>query len=314
MTQASIEKYKQLLGSRLEEISAQKSLDARKAAWASFVSCRKSNTQPSSLVKQPAQLFNSHAAPFFWLLLDDWINTGFDQVLLKMLSTKPEERPKPSEILEATWFKKEIEIPEEGNRVEFTCPDYPISELRVMFYTWCATLGLSLLTFCICIGGACCTLIKDVPAWKWSMPWGGLMVIAAPISEFYVLDPIPAYVFLLLMFPLGLILLMAPCEIKALKERKLLLVQISAAICAMLLAAHQWAIAFMAGYPKDAAGQVLIGLVNLPWAVFQAFLTISGLPCFYGLGCLVIAMLSSWMPAGTQTASEPVVELQSVPA
>lgn len=57
--------------------------------------CRTSKTHATTLYALP-DLKATQVPKFFWTLVDDWMKTGFDEVLLKALSTEPTERPKPS--------------------------------------------------------------------------------------------------------------------------------------------------------------------------------------------------------------------------
>lgn len=90
----SIEHYKKLFDERLEAIRKATG-NERKAAWASLVHCRTSKTHATTLYALP-DLKATQVPKFFWTLVDDWMKTGFDEVLLKALSTEPTERPKPS--------------------------------------------------------------------------------------------------------------------------------------------------------------------------------------------------------------------------
>ncbi|CAJ1327948.1 unnamed protein product [Effrenium voratum] len=38
-------------------------------------------------------------------IISEWVDTGFDEVLIQSLSAVPAERPPPSKVLESEWFQ-----------------------------------------------------------------------------------------------------------------------------------------------------------------------------------------------------------------
>jgi len=173
----SVVQYKKLFDQRLEAIRTATG-NKRKAAWASLVHCRTSKRFATTLYPLP-DMKATKVPKFFWTLVDDWMKTGFDEVLLKALSTKPAERPKPSEILEAQWFS--ADTPKvSGTSVEFTCPDFAASQAYYQIGAGCISGILLMLTCCVCCCGCCGTCCCQIPAWKWASVSGGILVVASP--------------------------------------------------------------------------------------------------------------------------------------
>jgi len=198
----SVVQYKKLFDQRLEAIRTATG-NKRKAAWANLVHCRTSKRFATTLYPLP-DMKATKVPKFFWTLVDDWMKTGFDEVLLKALSTKPAERPKPSEILEAQWFS--ADTPKvSGTSVEFTCPDFAASQAYYQIGAGCISGILLMLTCCVCCCGCCGTCCCQIPAWKWASVSGGILVVASPFFAFFLMEGILLFcVFLLLMVPLGL--------------------------------------------------------------------------------------------------------------
>ncbi|CAE7205449.1 SAMS2 [Symbiodinium sp. KB8] len=270
----SIEHYKKLFDERLEAIRKATG-NERKAAWASLVHCRTSKTPATTLYALP-DLKATQVPKFFWTLVDDWMKTGFDEVLLKALSTEPTERPKPSKILEAQWFN--ADTPKvSGASVEFTCPDLAPSQA---FYQMRAGLVASILGFvslCVCCGGTCGTCCCKIAAWKWASVWGGILVVASPFLAFFLMESIFLFcMFLLLMVPLGLAMMcLQPLAERAGKgmEKKVKLgivglSALAALACSLCLFNPMAAVELIP--PKLKFGQVPLGGRMYLWALLAA--------------------------------------------
>eukprot|EP00913_Durusdinium_trenchii_P029314 g27481.t1 len=96
--------------------------------------CGDCDAEPGQVMAKPTNMGTTKTQDFFWILVDDWIlgcakkRAGFDEVLVKMLSTDPAQRPKPSEVLEHAWFKQHTVAA--GVPQTYTCPSMPASELE----------------------------------------------------------------------------------------------------------------------------------------------------------------------------------------
>ena len=99
-TDVSIVHYKKFFNERLEAIRKATG-DERKAAWASLVHCRTSKTLAATPNFYSLPEMQATRVPkFFWTVVDDWMETGFDEVLLKALSTEPAERDPGSAVVQ----------------------------------------------------------------------------------------------------------------------------------------------------------------------------------------------------------------------
>eukprot|EP00439_Symbiodinium_sp_Y106_P016895 s1912_g2.t1 len=78
----SVVQYKKLFDQRLEAIRTATG-NKRKAAWASLVHCRTSKRFATTLYPLP-DMKATKVPKFFWTLVDDWMKTGFDEVIRKL--------------------------------------------------------------------------------------------------------------------------------------------------------------------------------------------------------------------------------------
>lgn len=199
IAEISSEKFTKLNRERMDAIQGMKG-DARKAALAGLVNCRTFEAQ-GVLLSKTVPLGDPIPSPFFWTLLDQWMATGFDEVLLKALSSDPTQRPKPSEILETQWFKDQGEI-HEGSAVEFSCPEYPMDDAAKLSILLILVVLVEIASCCFCCGGGIFTFQRGTWVWKWMLPVAGALMIMVPIAEFYIVSW--KYLWLTLMVPVGL--------------------------------------------------------------------------------------------------------------
>jgi len=175
--------------------------DVRKAALAALVNCR--NPPVQLPVLNPAFRFGApNPTVAFWTLLEDWMATGFDEVLLKALGSDPNARPKPSEILESQWFKTQETSSPEGQEIEYSCPEPGMNEGTTLQILVIVFSVIQLLSLCTCCGGGVLSLRAGIPMWKWMLPLSGALVVTVPVAEYYVVSW--KYFWLLVMVPLGL--------------------------------------------------------------------------------------------------------------
>ncbi|CAE7198366.1 SAMS2 [Symbiodinium sp. CCMP2592] len=316
----SVVLYKMLFDQRLQAIRKATG-DKRKAAWASLVHCRTSKRFATALYPLP-DLQATKVPKFFWTLIDDWMKTGFDEVLLKALSTTPDERPKPSEILEAQWFNAD-KPKVSGTSVEFTCPDYFTDSQA--YYQICAgfvSAILLMLTACVCCCGTCSTCCCQIPAWKWASVWAGILVVATPFFAFFLMNPsivIPC-VFLLLMVPLGLAMIcLQPVAERAgkgsaekQKKVKLGIIGLSAVLalgCSLCVFSPTAAVALI---PPDLTfGPIPVGGRMYLWAGLAASLNLGRPAVLYTVISGVSVMIRGSDARDVSTETGSTVELQA---
>ena len=184
-----------------------KQSDARKAAMASLLVClpkMESPDDPSTgwVQKALSGSFESKAPSYLWSLLDDWMRTGFDEILLQMLDGNPNRRPKPSAVLAAEWFKTDAaDLP--GRPVEFTCPSIPESEIGVLYRHSSRGVWLALFT-----GLLLCSMGLSKMLVSWIMRLAGLMTLAVPLIFFYAMES--PYMWASSMCTMGVIMTSAP--------------------------------------------------------------------------------------------------------
>ncbi|CAE7695868.1 SAMS2 [Symbiodinium sp. CCMP2456] len=294
----SIEHYKKLFDERLEAIRKATG-NERKAAWARLVHCRTSKTPLTTLYTLP-DLKATQVPKFFWTLVDDWMTTGFDEVLLKALSTEPTERPEPSKILEAQWFN--ADAPKvSGTSVEFTCPDFAASQAYYQMCAGCVTAILSIVSCCVCCGGTCGTCCCQIPAWKWASVWGGILVVASPFSAFFLMEGIVLFcLFLLLMVPLGLamICLQFAGEGSRREEKKVKLgiiglSAVAALACSLCLFNPATAVNFIPPDLKSSTNVPVGGRLWI-WAILaSSLLAQARMACLYGVIAGISVMMRS---------------------
>lgn len=222
----SSEEFTKLNTERLEAIQGMHG-EERKAALAGLVNCRQFPIR-GQVVMRTLQLGTPNPSPFFWTLLDQWIATGFDGVLLRALSSDPTQRPRPSEILEAQWFKdQDLNVRSmnskgdihEGSAVEFSCPEYPMNDGAKLVFLGILMLLVEVASCCFCCAGGIFTSRRGTWVWKWMLPVAGALSIMAPIAEFYIVSF--KYLWLLLMVPVGLTMIILGASVTPQLQAKL---------------------------------------------------------------------------------------------
>lgn len=285
--------------------------DARKAALAAVVNCRRWKGNPGEFILQPfpGELPPTHTADFFWTLADDWMATGFDELLVKMVSSNPQERPRPSEVLESNWFKTDS-VTEQGKPVEYTCPEMPVADFAVLSSMFTVVHVFSCLTCCVCYGGTCLTASRlAVEAWKWSMAWGGLLMLLSPFVARMTTDL--AILWMILMMPCGLALMVGACKsLPADKETKVKSILVASAVLLDLLfvivTRYSTQIVMDLALVITKHSNVVIqalSLVAVPFAMY--FMWIFTLLPILALLCGCISLASLNAPGGPREMTQP---------
>jgi len=89
-------------------------------------------------------------------IVDDWMSAKFDDVLLRMLSRRPEQRPQPSSVLESAWLQETFRETDSSQTIEYECPMPGDLTAYVVFTFGLPLLALSCCGCCICCGMCCC--------------------------------------------------------------------------------------------------------------------------------------------------------------
>lgn len=124
-------------------------------------------------------VFTRNDSPMLDQVVDQWMRTGFDHVLLKMFSENPSNRPTPSEVLESRWLKEADLHSSTPPELEFSCEDFATNSNMVT--TMAEILGHILIVL-FCMGCCCCGGFMSLACKLPSMLWTGPAIAALLLS------------------------------------------------------------------------------------------------------------------------------------
>lgn len=95
--------------------------------------------------------------PLLSQIVDDWMSSKFDDVLLQMLSPRPDQRPQPLSLLESAWLQQAFQETKKTHSVEYECPP-PVLDLvgHLTSAIVAPILAIGCCGFCTCFGMCCC--------------------------------------------------------------------------------------------------------------------------------------------------------------
>jgi len=94
-------------------------------------------------------------APMMFTLINEWMATGFDDVLLGMMATNPAHRPSPAQVLESKWVNSTAVIDLPTTAEKLRCPNFGTFCVSILLLPLVA-FGMSCCCGCCCCCACCC--------------------------------------------------------------------------------------------------------------------------------------------------------------